>query len=168
MGINMGNITPEELIYYLKKQIEIKYSDGKRIKRVVIDDLQIVDYCYPYLLNSNLFLSALISICKNKGVYSYILCDRAGKKTGELRAVADNIICTRRDKRGKLQVCIERFIGFHNTPSKIYCGIVDKVKNLFECYYKIEKNGQKQWSYRLNSLDIEDDAVSSMSAFWEK
>ena len=168
MDINTGNITPEEFIYFLKKQIEIKYSDGKRIKRVVIDDLQIVDYCYPYLLKNNLFLSALISICKNNGVYSYILCDRVGKKAGELRAVADNIICTRRDKRGKLQVCIERFIGFHNTPSKIYCGIVDKVKNLFECYYKIDRNGQKQWSYRLNSLDIEDDAVSSMSAFWEK
>ena len=168
MGINMGNITPEEFIYYLKKQIEIKYRDGKRIKRVVIDDLQIVDYCYPYLLNSNLFLSALISICKNNGVYSYILCDRVGKKAGELRAVADNIICTRRDNRGKLQVCIERFIGFHNTPSKIYCGIVDKVKELFECYYKIENNGQKQWYYQLNSLDIEDGAVSTMSAFWDK
>ena len=168
MDINTGNITPEEFIYYLKKQIEIKYSDGKHIRRVIIDDLQVVDYCFPYLLESNLFLSALVYICKEKGVYSYILCDKAGNKAGELRSVADNIVCTGRDEKGRLQVYIEKFIGFHNTPSKIYCGIVEKVKELFECYYKIEAGGVKHWFYRLNSREIEDDTVSSMTFYWKK
>ena len=166
MDINTGNITPEEFIYYLKKQIDIKYSDGKRIRRVVIDDLQVVDYCFPYLLQSNLFLSALVYICKEKGVYSYILCDKTGRKAGELRAVADNIICTGRDGRGRLQVYTEKFIGFHNTPSKIYCGIVEKVKDLFECYYRIEAGGVKHWHYRLSSVQIDDDTVSSMTPYW--
>lgn len=166
MDINTGNITPEEFVYYLKKQIDIKYSDGKRIRRVVIDDLQVVDYCFPYLLQSNLFLSALVYICKEKGVYSYILCDKAGRKAGELRAVADNIVCTGRDSKGRLQVYIEKFIGFHNTPSKIYCGIVEKVKDLFECYYRIEAGGLKHWHYRLNSIQIDDDTVSSMIPYW--
>lgn len=166
MDINIGNITPEEFIYYLKKQIDIKYSDGKHIRRVVIDDLQVVDYCFPYLLQSNLFLSALVYICKEKGVYSYILCDKTGKKAGELRAVADNIVCTGRDGKGRLQVYIERFIGFHNTPSKIYCGIVEKVKDLFECYYKIEAGDVKHWFYRLNSMQIDDGTVNSMSEYW--
>lgn len=167
MDINVGNITPEEFVYYLKKQIDIKYSDGKHIKRVVIDDLQVVDYCFPYLLQSNLFLSALVCICKEKGVYSYILCDKSGKKAGELRAVADNIVCTGRDDKGRLQLYIERFIGFHNTPSKIYCGIVEKVKNLFDCYYRIEADSIKHWFYRLNSMEIDDGTVNSMSQYWK-
>ena len=166
MDINTGNITPEEFVYYLKKQIDIKYSDGKRIRRVVIDDLQVVDYCFPYLLKSNLFLPALVNICKEKGVYSYILCDKTGRKVGELRAVADNIICTGRDSKGRLQVYTEKFIGFHNTPSKIYCGVVEKVKDLFECYYRIEAGGVKHWHYMLNSMRIDDDTVSSMTPYW--
>lgn len=166
MDINTGNITPEEFVYYLKKQIDIKYSDGKQIRRVVIDDLQVVDYCFPYLFESNLFLSALVNICKEKGVYSYILCDKTGQKAGELRSVADNIVCTGRDDKGRLQVYIEKFIGFHNTPSKIYCGIVEKVKDLFNCYYKIEAGGVKHWFFRLNSMEIDNGTVSSMSQYW--
>lgn len=168
MDICMGNITPDEFIYYLKLQLETEYDDGKHIRRVVIDDLQIVDYCFPYLKSNNLFLSALVSLCKEKGIYSYILCDKAGNKAGELRAVADNIICTGRDKKGKLQIFIERFIGFNNTPSKIYCGNVEKAKELFECYYKMDNTGRKRWLYRLNSIQIDDDHVASMNEYWKQ
>lgn len=168
MDINMGNITPEEFLFFLKKHIDTKYEDGKRIKRVVIDDMQIMDYCYPYLLKSNLFLSALRTICKDKGVYSYILCDKSGEKSGELRAVADNIICMGHNNKGRLQIHIERFIGFHNTPSKIYCCIVEKVKDLFECYYKMETGENKHWYYRLNSLRMDDGHVVSMDEFWKR
>lgn len=167
MDIYMGNITADEFIYYLKQQLETKYDDGKRIQRIVIDDLQIVDFCFPFLLRDNLFLSALTYICKDLGVYSYILCDKMGKKVQELRAVADNIICTGRDGKGKLQLYIERFIGFNNTPSKVYCGSVDKAKNLFECYYKIEAGNKKHWYYRLNSMQIDDNTINSMEDYWK-
>ena len=167
MDICMANITPDEFIYYLDLQLKTKYDDGKRIKRVVIDDLQIVDHCFPYLAKDNLFLSALGYICRERGVYSYVLCDKAGKKANELCVVADNIICTGRDEKGKLQIFIERYIGFTNTPSKIYCGCVEKVKDLFECYYKKEGDNDKRWFYRLNSRQIDDDTVSSMDDFWK-
>lgn len=167
MDICMGNITAEELIYYLERQLEAKYEDGKYIQRVVFDDLQIIDYCFPFLAKDNLFLSALVNICRERGIYSYILCDKAGKKANELRAVSDNNICTGRDEKGNLQLYIERFIGFTNTPSKIYCGSIKKVKDLFECYYKIENGDNKRWYYRLNSMRIDDDNVSSMADFWK-
>ena len=48
MNICMGNITPEEFLYYLEKQIEVPYDDEqkKKIRRIVIDDLQILDFCF--------------------------------------------------------------------------------------------------------------------------
>lgn len=167
MDICMGNITADEFVYNLDQQLKTKYSDGKKIKRVVIDDLQIIDYCFPFLAKDTLFLSALVNICREKNIYSYILCDKTGAKANELRAVADNILCTGRDKKGNLQIFIERFIGFYSTPSKIYCGYVKKVKDLFECYYKIENDNKKRWYYRLNNIEIDDDTVISMDDFWK-
>ena len=70
MNICMGNITPEEFLYYLEKQIEVTYDGSlkKRIRRIVIDDMQILDYCFPKLKEAGgLFLAALaeMSIANN-------------------------------------------------------------------------------------------------------
>lgn len=73
MNINIGCITPDEFIYYLKQQIDIKYKEGKKIRRIVFDDLQVIDFCSPLLKNSSLFLSALMTVCreeKNRLIYS--------------------------------------------------------------------------------------------------
>ena len=167
MDICMGNISADEFIYYIERQFETPFDDGKSIRRVVIDDLQIVDFCFPFLKGSTLFLSALVAICRERGIELYILCDKTAGKVSELRAVADNIICTGRDNRGNLQLYIERFIGFNNTPSKIYCGTVKKVKDLFQCFYRVDESGEKRTYLKLNSLQIEDDKVSSMKDYWE-
>ena len=167
MDICMGNITADEFIYYLELQLGTPFDDGGSIKRVVIDDLQIVDFCFPFLKNSMMFLSALVSICREKGIQLFILCDKSASKVAELRAVSDNIICTGRNKQGRLQLYIERYIGFTNTPSKIYCGIVNNAKNLFECYYKVDEKKEKKTYFKLNSMQIDDDKVSSMKDYWE-
>lgn len=64
MNICMGNITPEEFLYYLEKQIEVPYDyeSKKRIRRIVIDDLQILDFCFPRLEKNGLFLAALAEL----------------------------------------------------------------------------------------------------------
>ena len=167
MDICMGNITADEFIYYLVLQFETVFDDGNNIKRVVIDDLQIVDFCFPLLKSTPLFLSALVSICRERGIQLYILCDKNADKVTELRAVADNIICTGRDKRGSLQIYIERYIGFNYTPSKIYCGTVKRAKELFECFTKVDENGTRKRYFKLNSVQIDDDNVSTMKDYWD-
>lgn len=63
MNIYMGSITTEKFIYFFERQLEVCFGDGKKIKRVVIDDLEIVDFCFPFLKENELFLAALILIC---------------------------------------------------------------------------------------------------------
>ena len=96
MNICMGNITPEEFLYYLEKQIEVPYDDEqkKKIRRIVIDDLQILDFCFPRLEGNGLFLAALAELCRVNDIILYILCDTTSKLYPTLHALADNVIFT--------------------------------------------------------------------------
>lgn len=46
-GVRMGCITANELFAVMKDLLETPFPDGKRFKRVVIDDLQKVDFSFP-------------------------------------------------------------------------------------------------------------------------
>lgn len=166
MNICMGNITPEEFIYFLERQIEVSFTCGKKIQRIVIDDLQILDYCFPLLHNSPLFLSALVSVCRDREISLYLLCDKNGSIVNELKTVADNVVCTDRADNDKLEIYIERFAGYNNTPSKIYCGRINSVKELFECYKRKNEKEIDVTFYGLNSMQIEDHHTSSMNKYW--
>lgn len=166
MNICMGNITPDEFIYFLERQIDIGYADGKKIKRIVIDDLQILDFCFPLLRNDSLFISALVSVCRDKHISLHILCDKSGSSVEGLRAVADNVLCTDRDENGQLRIYVERFAGYNNTPSKIYCGKIKSVKELFECYKRKDEKEKESSYYVLNNMQIEDVKVSSADSYW--
>lgn len=167
MNIYMGSITTEKFIYFLERQLEVCFGDGKKIKRVVIDDLEIIDFCFPFLKENELFLAALILICKERGISLYVLCDRHGKQAKALRALSENVIYTDRDKSGKLLIYIEKYAGYNNTPSKIYCGKVKSVKNLFECYDRMDEKEQNSSYFAFNTMQIEDNPVSSMEKFWD-
>ena len=160
MNIMMGCITPEEFIYYLQLQLDTPFQDGKTIKRIIIDDLQILDYCFPLLKNNSLFISALAMLCRERDITLHILCDKNGESVQALRAIADNIICTDRDESGKLLVYVERFAGYHNSPSKIYCGKVCSVSQLFECY------DRRNTCFHINNGAIEEIMIPSMDGFW--
>ena len=168
MNIAMGNITPDELIFFLQKQLEVGFKDGKKVTRVIMDDLEIIDYCFPFLRSSQLFLSALAAVCRERGISLYILCDKQGGLVKELRAVADNTICMERDDRGKLLVYIDKFAGYNNTPSRIYCGKIDKVKDLFICYETMNEKEHLTPYFSFNTKGIEDYSVTSMDGFWNK
>ena len=122
MNICMGNITPEEFLYYLEKQIEVPYDDEqkKKIRRIVIDDLQILDFCFPRLEGNGLFLAALAELCRVNDIILYILCDTTSKLYPTLHALADNVIFTKKDEDGHPLIFVEKFAGYTNTPSKMY------------------------------------------------
>lgn len=166
MSISMGNITPDELIFFLNKQLEVGFKDGKKVTRVIMDDLEIIDYCFPFLRNSQLFLSALAAVCREKNISLYILCDKQGELVKELRAVSDNAICMERDKKGKLLVYIDKFAGYNNTPSKIYCGKIATVKDLFICYDMMNEMEHLTTYFSFNTKSIEDQPTTTMDDFW--
>ena len=155
MNICMGNITPEEFLYYLERQIEVTYDGDqkKHIRRIVIDDLQILDFCFPRL-NDGLFLAALAELCREHDIILYILCDISGKMLPPIRALADNVIITQKDKKdGHPLIFVEKFAGYTNTPSKMYCGKVKNVNKLFRC---VEKDGINSFELQTNIVELED------------
>lgn len=155
MNICMGNITPEEFLYYLERQIEVTYDGDQKkpIRRIVIDDLQILDFCFPRL-NDGLFLAALAELCREHDIILYILCDISGKMLLPLRALADNVIITQKDKKdGHPLIFVEKFAGYTNTPSKMYCGKVKNVNKLFRC---VEKDGINSFELQTNIVELED------------
>lgn len=155
MNICMGNITPEEFLYYLERQIEVTYDGDqkKHIRRIVIDDLQILDFCFPRL-NDGLFLAALAELCREHDIILYILCDISGKMLPPLRTLADNVIITQKDKKdGHPLIFVEKFAGYTNTPSKMYCGKVKNVNKLFRC---VEKDGINSFELQTNIVELED------------
>lgn len=166
MSLKSGYISPEEFIFHLEDQLDTAYNDGKKIKKIIIDDLQMIEYGYPLLDNESLFLPALISICKERNISLHIMCDKISKYVEPLRALADNIILTDRDVDGKSLIYIEKFAGYNNTPSKIYCGKIKSVKELFECYNVSDENRLQVSIYGIDSSKMEDRPVASLDNFW--
>lgn len=159
MNICMGNITAEEFLYYLEKQIEVTY-DGKLkkpIRRIVIDDLQILDYCFPRLKEAGgLFLAALAELCRVHDIILYVLCDRSAGMLPALRALADNVVLTKKDEDGLPLVFVEKFAGYSNTPSKMYCGRVKNVDKLFRCVENYDSKDVRTFDFQTNIIELED------------
>lgn len=171
MNIPMGAITPEEFLYYFYRQIKSKYEAGARIKRIIIDDLQMIDYCYPKLAKDPLFLPALMSICREYGVALYLLCDKQCNLRNPLRALADNIICTEKTEDGNPLIYIERYAGYNITPSKMYCGEVTNTETLFVCHERYNEKGERvrqARNYSIDSTVIKDRKVFDITAYWNK
>lgn len=156
-NINMGCISADELLYYLEEQLEIYFDkQGSKIKRIIFDDLQKVDFCFPLLKSNGLFFAALKSFCQKKGVDLIILCDKKAGLVDELISLSENVICMHRDKNPhSITFFIEKFAG-NILPSQIYKITTTHIYNLFECDFS---------SCRLTSLDdIEE--IGSITDFW--
>ena len=74
----MGCISTDELLYYLNEQLNICFDKNadKKIGRIIIDDLQKIDYSFPLLKDNDLFLSAIKNYCQKKSLDLVILCDK--------------------------------------------------------------------------------------------
>jgi len=155
-NIRMGYISPEEFIYYILKQLSL-LNGNDRIKRIIIDDLQMIDYSFPLLKQDKLFLTALISICKENNIDLFILCDKDAFLANELRFLADNVVCTNRSDKG-IRFFIERYSGY-NEPSHIYGCKVTNVNELFYC--KSNKSG-----FGINLNRIIPIRIDNLNEYW--
>lgn len=148
--IRTGCISSDELFYYLIHQIKLSSKKScKRISRVVIDDLQKIEFCFPLLHKDPLFLPSLISICKVHGVDLFILCDRKSELAESLRAQADNVILTERTHSNGLNIYVERYDG-PSYPSRIWGCAVSDIKDLFYCDIERDKCNDERKIYSLN------------------
>lgn len=171
MNIPMGAITPEEFLYYFDRQLWNKYENGKKIKRVIVDDLQIIDYCYPKLSKDPLFLSAIMYVCREHGVALYLLCDTHCNLRNPLRAMADNVIITEKTGQGKPRVYIERYAGYSITPGKMFCGEVNNVEELFVCRDRYNEKGDRilnSGNFSIDSTVISDVKEADIKNYWKK
>lgn len=114
------------------------------------------------LRKDTLFLTALISICKDYEVELFILCDIHTQLTQALRAQADNVICTKRSEENELDIYIERYAGY-SIPSKQWKCHITNVKELFYCDIKGESA-----SYRFNDKVVKNEHIASMGDYWRE
>ena len=123
-NINMGCISTDELLHYLNEQLNICFNKGgnKKIGRIIIDDLQKIDYSFPLLKGNDLFLSAIKNYCQKKSIDLIILCDKSAGLARCLRSLADNVICMQQDEAGEtVSIYVEKFSGM-TPPSRILKG----------------------------------------------
>ena len=81
--------------------------------------------------------------------------------------MADNIVCTEKDEKGNPKIYVERCSGYYNPPSKLYCGVVEKIDRLFECNEQYHKDSGNTYSFTLNPVYLEDESVPNINHFWK-
>jgi len=160
-NLRMGNITPDEFYFFFIQQLEAI----KGIGQVIIDDIRKIEFSFPLLKRDILFLTTLISICKDYDVNLLILCDKSSAFVHELRSLADNVICTEvvcpeHKKEKETRIYLEKYAGY-NAPSHIFACRIKKMEDLFYCE---SLNGKL--SYHLNENRVENMNVFNMDEYW--
>lgn len=160
--LRMGYITPDEFFYYFIQQLEI----FKGPKRVIIDDIRKIEFSFPLLKADKQFLTTLISISKDYEVDLFILCDKSSSFVNELRALADNVICTEREAN-ETRLYLEQYAGY-NAPSHIFACRIKKMEELFYCESneEDESNEESTRSYYLNENRVENLNIPNMDHYW--
>lgn len=123
-NINMGCISTDELLYFLDEQLSLHFDDDSKCKigRIVIDDLQKIDYSFPLLKNNDLFLNTIKNYCQKRNIDLVVLCDKDAGLAQRLRSLADNVLCLKQiEEENMLSVFVEKYSG-NVPPSKILKG----------------------------------------------
>lgn len=122
----MGCITLNEFFSILQEQISFYCKTAEKTgneyawMHIVIDDIQKIQFSFPFLRNTKLFFSTLMDICRQNKVKLTILCDKSSELTREVSSIADNVIDIRRDEKDiyTVEFNIERRLNEHE-PSRI-------------------------------------------------
>lgn len=170
MNIYPEHITRDEFVYMLHQRIRLAFDKpaGRYIKRIIIDDLQTLDYSFPFLKGDGDFLSAIMNICREHEISLYILCDKDAKSMDLLKSLADNVVYTEKTGEGKPRVYVERCSGYYNPPSKMYCGVIDKIEELFECNEQYCANAENNFHFTISPIQIEDTTIPNIDVFGKK
>lgn len=166
LSLRMGCITAEEILFVLDQQIELSFRDGKRIKHIFIEDLQKIDYSFPFLKSNKLFLSALVTFCREKKVELTILCDKNAGLTQELCTLADNVICMEREIENTNRfatIRIERSAIPHEICKIMKYEIKDML-SLFKCDVKSNSFTVSQSKDVISGFS----EIGSMKGYWRK
>ncbi len=101
---------------------------------IVLDDIQKIQFNFPFLHNTKLFLSALMDICRQNKVKLTILCDKNSELTQEVCSLADNVIAIRRNSNDiyRVEFNIERRLH-EKIPSRIVRFDIRDILHLFRC-----------------------------------
>ncbi len=160
--IRMGCISAEEFFDALLKQINY-FSDHPSTKKtchIVIDDLQKIDYSFPFLKKTPLFLSALVTLCRQNYAELKIICDKRANLVGELCSLSDNVICIYKneDDINNLTIYMERnFGGIHSSGLAKYT--ISNINKLF-----IHSDN----CFDINKQIISANEIGSMKEYWRK
>jgi len=171
MSIYPEHITCDEFACMLKHRVCLSFDSkpDRRIKRIIIDDLQTLDYCFPLLKGpDDDFLNVVMNICRENDISLYILCDKKAKSRDRLKVMADNVVCTEKTENGHPKIIVERCSGYYNPPSKMYCGIIKDIEELFLCEERSDNRYPNGLRFSMNPLQIEDDIIYNNDSFWEK
>lgn len=164
--VRMGCISAEEFFSILLDQINFYCSPdtqtGIETKsfHIVIDDLQKIDFSFPFLKATDLFLSALLAICHNHNVKLTILCDKSAKLTHEASSLVDTVIDIRRETKDiyNIELNVERG-GNKYIPSRIMQYKISKILHAFSC------DGSTMSIQEHNVLGKE---IGSMKEYWRQ
>lgn len=134
LGLRMGCLSTDELFFILDDLLSSKIEDKAMFSHIVIDDLQKVDFSFPFLKDTKLFLPALITLFRRHNVSAKILSDKVASLTIPLCSLADNVVCIKReeDDDNSMTMYIERN-STHAVPSQIYRYKIEKVQDIFLC-----------------------------------
>ena len=140
LGLRMGCLSADELFFILDDLLSLTIGSKQMFSHVVIDDLQKVDFSFPFLKDTTLFLPALITLFRRHNVSAKILSDKVASLTTPLCSMADNVVCIKReeDDENSMTMYIERN-STHLVPSQIYRYKIDSVPDIFRCAKDAEK-----------------------------
>lgn len=169
MSIYSEYITRDEFLYMFEQRIKLAYDKMKNrfVKRIIIDDLQILDYSFPLLKGDSDFLNAIMIICRERGISLYILCDKDAKSRDVLKSIADNIVYMEKTSDGRPIVYVERCSGYYNPPSRLYCGEIKKIERLFECNERYDRGDVNNLYFTINPVYIIDKSVAKIDDLWK-
>ena len=171
LNVNPGCITPQEFLSMLNDQIEVylgqyKKNSPMRPLQILLDDYHRIDFNFPFLSASNLFTSALISLCQVHNVGLTILCDKSSKRVREVCTLSDYVLSVERnegDVPNKITVYTEK-TGDEIHASSILRFRLDNIKHLMKCDEREDSrhNGLELDKSKINDLD----EVGSVKEYW--
>lgn len=174
--VRMGGIFADEFLYTLAEQLDSVYSDGGKVTRIVIDDLQKIDYSFPFLRKEPLFLPALMNLCRDRNVTLQVLCDKSSSLTHELCSLADTVLCFERSQEAvdSISIYMEHIYGNKGKhPCEIFKYEISAASKIFRCdgghrLHLVDEAGHDFSSEDSNEekFSIRCKEISTMKTFW--
>lgn len=164
--VRMGCLSAEEFFAVLLDQINFycKPTEKNGVEsewmHIVIEDLQKIDFSFPFIKDTKLFLSTLIAICHSHKVMLTILCDKSASLAHEVCTLADRVLAIRRQPEDiyNIEINVERGCE-SNIPSRIMRFNLTDILHAFRC---------ESDSMTIRDNNIRGELIGSVKDYWRK